>query len=140
MSLAIKRSFSGKGLFATRTFRKREFIIEYFGPMLTADEDEHKWRNRYLFRVSVNRYIDGNCTANVARFINHACRPNAEAISGRRIKIYAKREIKVGEEICFNYGREYVDLFLKACLCATCRTRQAKDGARDRSKKLFPST
>jgi SET domain-containing protein len=79
--------------------------------------------DRYLFQMTAKTCIDGNCSANVARFINHACRPNAEAVAGRRINIYARKIIRPEEEIFIDYGREYVDLFLNPCRCPTCRRR-----------------
>ena len=67
--------------------------------------------------------IDGSPRSNTARYINHSCAPNAEAIiSGRRVWIWSKRAIKAGEEVTYNYGKEYFDAHLKprGCLCIKC--------------------
>jgi SET domain-containing protein len=67
--------------------------------------------------------IDGSPRSNIARYANHACRPNAEAVDeGRRIYLCAKKTIRPGEEITYNYGREYFDIFLAdgRCRCAAC--------------------
>jgi SET domain-containing protein len=46
--------------------------------------------------------IDGSPRWNTARYINHSCRPNAEAFESRgEIRIKAKRRIKAGDEITY---------------------------------------
>ena len=53
--------------------------------------------------------------SNLARYINHACRPNAEVYFVKHvIKIRAIKNIKPGDEITYHYGRNYVDAFIKA--------------------------
>ena len=76
-----------------------------------------------MFEISRRWTIDGAGRDNVARYVNHACRPNAELVLIRgKIFLKAIRRIQPGEEITYDYGREYVDLFFKAgCRCATCR-------------------
>lgn len=120
MSLTIKKTFAGRGLFATRDFGKGEFIIEYFGPILTNDEADRRWSNRYLFGLTANKTIDGLLSANVARFINHACRPNAYAQGKKRMFIKAAKKIKAGDEITIDYGEDYVKHFIKRCKCDWC--------------------
>lgn len=117
----VKRSKAGFGLFAGEPISKGCFVIEYKGPILdnkTAD----KKAGRYLFRLDRRRTIDGSVRWNTARYINHSCAPNCEAINeGDRIAIYAKKNIAAGEEFFYNYGKEYFDEFLKnTCLCARC--------------------
>ena len=121
MSLEIRKSFAGRGLFATRTFRKDEFIIEYFGPILNAEEADRRYNDRYLFAVTSDRRIDGKPTANVARFINHSCKPNAEASGLKRLLIKATRTIRPGDEILLDYGPEYIERFIERCKCPACR-------------------
>ena len=70
--------------------------------------------------------IDGSPRSNTARYINHSCRPNAEAyISGRRVWIWSKRAISAGEEITCDYGKEYFDEHIKpvGCKCEACLAR-----------------
>jgi SET domain-containing protein len=72
----------------------------------------------------------------VARYINHSCRPNAKpVVRAGGIVFVALRTIAPGEEITYNYGREYFDYFLKetGCRCTSCRgkasLRQGKRAA-----------
>jgi uncharacterized protein len=53
-----------------------------------------------------SRYdIDGKTLKNTARYINHSCDPNCEAVVTKRtIWIVALRDIQAGEELSYNYG------------------------------------
>lgn len=116
------RKGAGLGLVALVPIKKAEFVIEYTGnliPTKVADENGGK----YLFDVNSRWTIDGSPRSNLARYINHSCKPNCEAeIDGRRVKIYAKRAIKAGEELNYNYGKEYFNEFIKphGCKCDHC--------------------
>lgn len=117
------RGISGVGLVATDQIKAGEKIIEYHGPLLTHDEADEKG-GRYLFAVNSRWVIDGSGRDNLARYINHACRPNAEAYTvGRRIFVYAKKHISPGEEITCHYGHTYFEDFIQpwGCKCPSCR-------------------
>jgi SET domain-containing protein len=128
-SVRIRRSKTGLGLFATAPFRTGQPIVEYSGPRIPTREArarEQARGSRYMFEIDRHWTIDGSVRSNVARYANHACRPNAEAyLSKGRIMLRAIRPISEGEEITYDYGREYFDLFLKAsgCRCASCARR-----------------
>jgi SET domain-containing protein len=116
MSLTIKKTNHGLGLFATRAYKKDEFIIEYFGrPMTTAEADRS--RSRYLFTVTSKWAIDGTDRANIARYINHSCKPNVIAVGSKRLWIHATRRIKPGEELTLDYGKDYLNAFIQECKC-----------------------
>jgi hypothetical protein len=115
-----KRSSAGLGLFAGEDINKGDFIIEYVGEVLTRKAADDRG-GKYLFETSSNRVIDGKDRSNKARYINHACKPNAEVeIERGHINIYAIKNIKKGDEINYDYGKEYTDEYCKPCLCATC--------------------
>lgn len=119
---AIKRSRTGLGLFALEPIPAGKRIIEYTGPYILNEEVEKK-RGKYFFEVNTKWSIDGSPRSNTARYINHSCRPNAEAlISGRRVWIWSKKNIKAGEEITYDYGKEYFDDHIKpkGCKCEKC--------------------
>lgn len=121
-TVEVKRSSAGLGLFAKVPFKKGDKIIEYIGRPLT-EEEQYTSRSRYLFGISDTEMIDGAQRDNLARYCNHACKPNCETdVVRKRIYIYAKRNIKAGEELTYDYGKEYVDEFIKpaGCKCATC--------------------
>ncbi len=122
-SVVVKRSSAGLGLFAARPFKKGERIIEYFGRTITNAE-AYTSRSKYLFEVHGRKTIDGATRRNTARYINHACRPNCEPeIERGRVFIDAIRNIKVGEELSYDYGKEYVDTHIKpyGCRCLKCK-------------------
>ena len=119
----IKRSNTGLGLFAVKPIPKGKRIIEYTGPLIANEEVERR-RGKYFFEVNSKWSIDGSHRSNIARYINHSCKPNAEAIlSGRRVWIWSRRNIKPGEEITYDYGEEYFEGVIKpiGCQCSGCR-------------------
>lgn len=119
---AIKRSASGLGLFAVKRIPKGTRIIEYTGPRISNEEVE-KSDGKYFFGVTRKWSIDGCGRDNIARYINHSCRPNAEAIISRgRVWIWSRRAIKPGEEIAYDYGKEYFEGIIKeiGCKCVKC--------------------
>jgi SET domain-containing protein len=119
-----KRSSAGLGLFAGQDIKKGDFIIEYVGEVITRKEADDRG-GKYLFETSANRVVDGKARSNKARYINHACKPNAEVeIERGHINIYAIKNIKDGEEINYDYGEEYVEEYCKPCLCATCLSKK----------------
>lgn len=121
--LAVKRSAAGLGLFAMEPIAKGSCIIEYVGRTLSKEE-VFTSRSRYLFEISKRKTIDGSPRSNLARYINHSCRPNAEIeIRNQRVFIMARRAIKAGEELSYDYGKEYFDEYLKpaGCRCIPCK-------------------
>lgn len=119
-SVRVGRSSAGLGLFATRKFKKGERIIEYVGRIITNSES-YTSRSKYLFEVNGRKTIDGSCRTNIARYINHSCKPNCEPeIVRGRIFIDAIRNIKEGEELVYDYGEEYFNEHIRpyGCRCA----------------------
>jgi SET domain-containing protein len=135
----VGRSKTGLGLFASKAFRKREYIVTYRGRRITnAEADRLEARgSRYMFEVNSRWTIDGSSRWNVARYVNHSCRPNAEAVGrGRGIAYVARRRIKPDEEITVDYGKNYFDAYIKksGCRCAKCHEKRAVRRAELRSK------
>ena len=81
-----------------------------------------------MFELDDRWVIDGSPRWNVARYINHSCSPNARPVVRKgRIMFVALRSIAPGDEITYDYGREYFDFFFKkgGCRCTACRTKAA---------------
>jgi len=121
---------TGLGLFATRPIKRGAYIATYRGRRIsTAEADRREARGaRYMFELNSRWTIDGSPRWNVARYMNHSCRPNAKPVTRKgRIVIVASRLIEPGEEITYNYGREYLEYFLSngGCRCAACRRKRA---------------
>ncbi len=124
----VRRSSAGLGLFADEDVIKEQLIIEYTGERITEEEANQRG-GRYLFEVTADLVIDGKGRKNIARYINHACKPNAEAEHNEdenRIYIRACKKIQTGEEITYNYGINYVKDIIgpEGCRCATCLKKE----------------
>lgn len=129
--VTVKRSSAGLGLFATRPYAKGERVIEYVGRTITEAET-YTSRSRYLFEISKKKTIDGVARSNIARYINHACRPNCEPdIAQGRIFIKTLRPIRAGEEFTYDYGKEYFNEHIKpkGCRCVSCVKKRLAKGA-----------
>jgi uncharacterized protein len=128
-----KSSVHGTGVYAKQTIRKGRRIIEYTGRIVgwhkaTEQEDGP---HTFLFGLTNGRdVIDPDVGGNEARWINHSCEPNCEAIEeGSRVFIYALKGLQPGDELFYDYGLE-VDqprtLKLEKeyrCFCGSTRCR-----------------
>ncbi len=120
--LLVKRSSAGLGLFAGEKMPKGTCIIEYVGRLLAPGE-EYTSNSKYLFEINSKKTIDGSPRSNTARYVNHSCKPNVEAeIYKGRVFFFAKRNIQTGEELSFDYGKEYWNEYIKpkGCKCEKC--------------------
>lgn len=119
---AVKRTKVGLGLFALQSIPPKTKLLEYVGKLLNRDEANRKG-GKYLFDINGDLTIDGSQRSNIARYINHSCKPNAEAyIYGKQIWIRSYKAIKPEEEITIDYGEEYFDAYIKpkGCKCKKC--------------------
>ncbi len=144
----------GRGAFATRRIRKGERIIEYAGERISNREADKRYddtrmhrHHTYLFTLTQRTVVDGRVNGNAARFINHSCEPNCEAvIEDGRIWIDALRTIAQGEELTYDYqyervsGDDEADEKKYPCSCGATRCRgtillpKRRKGRRKRSK------
>jgi hypothetical protein len=132
----VGRSRTGLGIFATAPIKKGTYIVEYTGPLLTNKECDEIPDNRYLFEVNNRWTVDGSSRKNVARYINHSCRGNADPmIRDRRIRIKAIRNIEAGDEITYDYGKDHFNAYIKphGCQCDKCREKRRKERAEVRA-------
>lgn len=125
---AVFKSSAGFGLRTLRDWDKGDLVIEYKGKKLLNDKaDENP--NRYHFALNDKYTIDGSVRSNIARYINHSCRPNCEAVyyeDTDEIGIEAIRNIKAGEELTYDYGKDHFNEYIKpkGCMCAKCREKK----------------
>jgi SET domain-containing protein len=125
-TVRIGRSSAGLGLFAAKALPRSAYIVTYRGrriPTAEAHAREQRFGARYMFELNSRWTIDGSARHNLGRYINHSCTPNAEPILRRgRIVFVALRDIAPGEEITFDYGEEYFELFIReaGCRCLSC--------------------
>ena len=128
----------GRGVFAARTIRKGETVIEYRGKRMTWDEaceqpasDDADPYHTFLFSLDDGRVIDAAIRGNAARWINHSCAPNCETYEDDRGRVYvaARRKIRPGEELSYDYRLEIEGKVGKrmrkayACRCGARRCR-----------------
>jgi hypothetical protein len=138
----VGRSRTGLGLFATKPIKKGAKIVRYFGPLLDSrKKKDDAIENKYLFELNNRWTIDGSVRKNIARYINHACKPNAESDVNprkRKVVIRAIKRIEPGEEINYDYGTDYFKAYLKpiGCKCDACEKKRKKKRAEARAERL----
>lgn len=134
----LRRSrIQGTGAFALRDIPKDRRIIEYTGERITAEEASARYddarakrHHTFLFELDDEHCIDARDRGSDARFINHSCEPNCEAIQeGDRIFIFSRSEIPEGTELTYDY-RYVIDgpldastRNLYACKCGAPKCR-----------------
>ncbi len=109
-----KSSIQGRGVFAVRRIRPGQKIVEYAGERITNaeadrryDEENMSRHHTFLFTLDDETVVDGHSAGNDARYINHSCDPNCEAvIDEEHIWIYALRNIQPGAELAYDYQYE----------------------------------
>ena len=127
----------GLGAFATRPIPEGTRLIEYTGERLTPEEADARYpdvpgerHHTFLFAIDDDVVIDASVGGNEARFINHSCEPNCDAvIEEKRIWIEAIRDIEPGEELAYDYEYELEERHTPTrkrrypcnCGAATCR-------------------
>jgi SET domain-containing protein len=123
----------GRGVFAARDLKKGTRIIEYVGRRLSHEAADRLGLQRearakrsgramtYLFELNSRWCLDGLIPGNPARFINHSCSPNCEAVisSHHRIWVLALRAIRAGEELTYDYGFDLENYEDHPCRCGS---------------------
>ena len=127
----------GRGVYARTDIPKGTRLIEYTGERISNAEADRRYdddtmhrHHTFLFILNSRTCIDAAVGGNVSRFINHSCEPNCVAwIEGRHIWIDALRDIRVGEELGYDYEYDFLsgytvkDLEFYACKCGSPRCR-----------------
>ncbi|MGV8151097.1 MAG: SET domain-containing protein [Candidatus Woesearchaeota archaeon] len=123
-----------KGVYATEDITKGTPIIEYRGEKISKEEGDkrldatheaHKADKNnaatYIFELNDEYDLDGDIPDNDAKYINHSCNPNCDFEIGEdSVLIHAKRDIKKGEELTYNYGFDFDDEYKEhPCKCGS---------------------
>lgn len=130
-------SIHGRGVFALRRIPKGTRIIEYKGKLITDKEADRRYSRMHehsphtmLFSLEGGWVIDATRRGNSARWINHSCAPNCEIEEeGQRIFIEARRDIRLGDELTYDYNLQIGEKHTKAakrehaCFCGSRRCR-----------------
>ena len=130
-------SIHGRGVFALRRIPKGTRIIEYEGKLITDKEADRRYSRVHehsphtmLFSLEGGWVIDATRRGNSARWINHSCAPNCDIEEeGQRIFIEARRDIRLGDELTYDYNLQIGEKHTKtakrehACFCGARRCR-----------------
>lgn len=114
-----RSAIHGNGMFAAADIPAGTRLIQYKGKLLTHAESDELYGDgadtghTFLFSLNDDYVIDANQQGNSARWINHGCAPNCEAVvdedaggNRRRDRVFIEsiRDIRQGEELTYNYG------------------------------------
>ena len=113
--LRRRSAISGWGVYAGQTIEEDTRIVEYKGQLVSQAEAWHR-EQRYLprqriwiFNINGRWARDAAVGGNIARYVNHACRPNCHTdVIGHHIWVIASRDIRGGEELTYDYNTEGV--------------------------------
>ena len=128
-----KSGVHGRGVYATKPIPKGARIIEYTGKRVLWENvpDDLVDPHTFLFGLDNGiEVIDPTTDGNEARWINHSCDPNCEAIEENgRVFIYALRNLRPGEELFYDYALQVDEPVTREvaeesrCFCGTSRCR-----------------
>ncbi len=118
--ISARRSpIHGHGVFALLPIARGETVIQYKGRLITHAQADREYGegadtgHTFLFTLNDKYIVDANVGGNMARWINHSCEPNCEALIEQaddddprhdRVLIQARHAIAPGEELTYNYG------------------------------------
>ena len=141
-----------RGLFATADIEAGTDIIQYVGEKISKEEStcraldwEEKARKTgaglvYIFELDDEWDLDGRRGRNPARYMNHSCDGNSEAINyDGEIWITARKDIKDGEELTYDYGYDMENFLDHPCECGAdnCIGYIVREDQRKKVKKLL---
>lgn len=138
---SVRKSAAWLGLYAEQPIKKWQKIIEYIGERISTAEADRRG-GKYLFTVNSRITIDGTPRYNTARYINHSCWANAEPRENAgRIYAYAIKNIEAGQEITYDYGKEYWNFYIKpyGCRCDKCMGTNKKLKIKKTTTKKKPT-
>jgi SET domain-containing protein len=141
-----------RGLFARRDIEEGEEIIQYLGEKISKEESTRRaleWEERarkrgaglvYIFELDEDFDIDGRRGRNPARYMNHSCDGNCEAVNyDGEIWIVARRDIRGGEELTYDYGYDMEHFLDHPCDCGAdnCIGYIVREDQRKKVRKLL---
>jgi hypothetical protein len=133
-TVVLRSGIEGWGVFATEDIVAGDMVIEYMGEIIRpikSDRREEHYDSLgigcYMFEISPGVIADATRSGNRARYINHSCDPNCYSRTvavenGRRaIVIFAKRNVRRGEELCYDYKFPLDEEDRVACACGAAK-------------------
>ncbi|MFA5992915.1 MAG: SET domain-containing protein-lysine N-methyltransferase [Candidatus Pacearchaeota archaeon] len=121
----------GKGLYANKNFKKGELLFKIDLSKLktySSEETKNHPQNEHADYVGKGRYV---ITFHPYSYINHSCNPNVliKHDTIKKSRFYAMRDIKVGEQLTYDYGVNALDqidkeLWKVKCKCGSKNCRK----------------
>jgi len=144
-----RSSIHGLGAFSLAAIPKGTRVIEYTGEKISNAEADRRYddetmpeHHTFLFILNDRACVDAAFEGNEARFINHSCAPNCEAVIERgHIWIEALKTIPPGTELAYDYAYEddpkYTekDLLFYECRCGAPNCRGTIVNTRKKLKR-----
>ncbi len=142
----------GRGLYATKNIEEGTDIIQYVGEKITKKESTRRaleWEEQaretgeglvYIFELDDKYDIDGRLGDNPARYMNHSCDGNCEAVNcDGEIWIVAIKDIKKGDELVYDYGYDMEHFLDHPCKCGSdnCIGYIVREDQRTKVKKML---
>ncbi|CAD5205660.1 unnamed protein product [Bursaphelenchus okinawaensis] len=104
----------GRGIKTTVDIQAGQFVCEYVGEVMKLESYQlrHMMRSveqpRFGVQLTPNYVVDATNKGNIARFMNHSCKPNCEMQRWQvgnqyRLGIFAKHHIPEGQELTYDY-------------------------------------
>lgn len=142
----------GRGLYATCDIEEGTDIIQYIGEKISKEESTRRaleWEEKaretgeglvYIFELDDDWDLDGRLGDNPARYMNHSCDGNCEAVNAEgEIWVIARRDIKKGDELVYDYGYDMEHFLDHPCRCGAdnCIGYIVREDQRKKVKKLL---
>ena len=118
-TVARRSPIHGTGVFAAADLPADTRVLEYKGRRITHAQADRRYAGNsdtghtFLFTLNERYIIDANVDGNSARWINHSCAPNCQAVlienidgdaQADRVVIETLQPIAAGEELTYDYG------------------------------------
>jgi len=141
-----------RGLFATCDIEAGADIIQYVGEKISKEESTRRaleWEEQaretgeglvYIFELDDDWDLDGRLGDNPARYMNHSCDGNCEAVNAEgEIWIVARKDIKQCDELVYDYGYDMEHFLDHPCGCQAdnCIGYIVREDQRKKVKKLL---
>jgi uncharacterized protein len=135
-----KSGVHGQGVYALLSIPEGRRIIEYKGERVSweAAPDDYNDPHTFNFGLENGEVINPEVGGNDARWINHSCNPNCEAVEeDDRVFIYAIRDIRAGDELLYDYQLEIDEPITEAskkkfaCHCGASNCRGTMLGMKE---------
>jgi SET domain-containing protein len=124
-------------VFARQAIPAGQRIFEYRGELTSWRRAAARQRrsglrgHTFIFGLADGRVIDGSVGGNSARWLNHSCEPNCEAVEDERGRVFIEtlRDVMPGDELCIAYGLTIDEAITPelavdyACRCGAKRCR-----------------